>query len=288
MGLTRLSDFGLRDSFGFRPSGFGTFNKISLTLEQPCGPSGKGLSARTQDAKVAPMQAGRSIQAVSFDVGGTLIEPWPSVGHVYAAAAGDHGHPGISPAALNHQFAEAWQRQIDFDHSRCAWQAVVEQTFVGLLVPHQAAALLDDLYQRFARAAAWRVYPDVVPTLGRLKALGLKLAVVSNWDERLRPLLADLELTPFFHAIVISAEVGATKPAPAIFQRCLKALGCPAQAVLHVGDSPREDLGGAARAGLRGLRVWRASGPVPPAAIAGLDEIFPRLATGFGLRDEIS
>jgi putative hydrolase of the HAD superfamily len=224
------------------------------------------------------MQARESIQAVSFDVGGTLIEPWPSVGHVYAAVAADHGHPGISPATLNRQFAEAWQRRTDFDHTRSAWRALVQQTFTGLLVPHQAAALLDDLYQRFARAAAWRVFEDVVPTLRRLKALGLKLAVVSNWDERLRPLLADLELTPFFDTIVISAEVGAAKPAPAIFQRCLEALGCPARAVLHVGDNPREDLGGAAQAGLRGLRIWRASGLVPPAAIAGLEEILPRVA----------
>ena len=30
------------------------------------------------------------IQAVTFDVGGTLIRPWPSVGHVYAEVAARH------------------------------------------------------------------------------------------------------------------------------------------------------------------------------------------------------
>ena len=78
------------------------------------------------------MQARQSIQAVSFDVGGTLIEPWPSVGHVYAAVAVDHGHRGISPATLDRQFAEAWKRKTGFDHSRSAWRALVQQTFTGL------------------------------------------------------------------------------------------------------------------------------------------------------------
>jgi putative hydrolase of the HAD superfamily len=225
------------------------------------------------------VQARGSIQAISLDVGGTLIMPWPSVGHVYAAAAADHGHPGVSPAALNRQFAEAWKRQPGFDHSRAAWRALVQQTFAGLLVPDQAAALLDDLYRRFARAAAWRLFQDVVPTLRLLKALGLKLAVVSNWDKRLRLLLADLELSAFFDTMVISAEVGIAKPAAGIFHRCVEALGCPARSVLHVGDSPVEDLAGATRAGLHGLRVWRTPGPRPRGAIAGLDAILPHVTT---------
>jgi hypothetical protein len=34
------------------------------------------------------------IRAVSFDVGGTLIEPWPSVGRAYAEVAARHARPG--------------------------------------------------------------------------------------------------------------------------------------------------------------------------------------------------
>ena len=50
------------------------------------------------------------IQAVTLDVGGTLIEPWPSVGHVYAEIAARFGAPGHAPALLNRQFGEAWRR----------------------------------------------------------------------------------------------------------------------------------------------------------------------------------
>jgi HAD superfamily hydrolase (TIGR01509 family) len=97
----------------------------------------------------------------------------------------------------------------------------------------------------------------VLPTLRRLKARGLRLAAVSNWDERLRPLLRDLRVAAFFDPIVISIEVGAAKPAPPVFRRCADALGLAASAVLHVGDSPTEDYEGALRAGMRALLVRR-------------------------------
>jgi phosphoglycolate phosphatase-like HAD superfamily hydrolase len=49
----------------------------------------------------------KPIQAVTFDVGGTLIDPWPSVGHVYAAVAAEHGLTGVDPESLNVRFAAA-------------------------------------------------------------------------------------------------------------------------------------------------------------------------------------
>ncbi len=43
------------------------------------------------------MKAEARIRTVTFDVGGTLIRPWPSVGHVYAETAAGHGVKRISP-----------------------------------------------------------------------------------------------------------------------------------------------------------------------------------------------
>src|SRR5262249_44700851 len=51
----------------------------------------------------------RSVRAITFDVGGTLIQPWPSVGHIYAEVAAHHGRRDISVEALNRQFAAAWK-----------------------------------------------------------------------------------------------------------------------------------------------------------------------------------
>src|ERR1700704_702865 len=72
------------------------------------------------------------IQAVTFDVGGTLIKPWPSVGHVYAEVAARHGLEAASPEQLNRQFAEAWREFKNFNHGREEWAVLVDRTFAGV------------------------------------------------------------------------------------------------------------------------------------------------------------
>jgi phosphoglycolate phosphatase-like HAD superfamily hydrolase len=53
----------------------------------------------------------KDIKAITFDVGGTLIEPFPSVGHIYAEIAAQHGHGKFSPEELNRRFVRAWKAQ---------------------------------------------------------------------------------------------------------------------------------------------------------------------------------
>jgi putative hydrolase of the HAD superfamily len=199
------------------------------------------------------------IQAVTFDVGGTLIDPWPSVGHVYADVARQHGFSDADPEILNRRFAEAWRAKTNFDYSRRVWAEMVARTFDGPEATEVEPSFFADLYNRFASAEAMRIYDDVAPTLEKLRARGLRLGVISNWDERLRPLLGALKLERFFEVVVVSREFGHHKPAPAIFQHALEELGLPGEAVLHVGDSIKEDIEGAERAGLRAVRLDRSS-----------------------------
>ena len=180
------------------------------------------------------------IKAVTFDLGGTLIEPWPSVGHIYAEVAEGHGLHS-APDELNQRFRAAWKAKRNFRHSRADWAALVRATFGT----DACDTLFPELYERFASAKVWRVFDDVRPALIRLKAQGVKLGIISNWDERLRPLLDQLALTPFFDAIVVSHEIGFCKPAPEIFREALRILKVPAEHVLHVGDSEIEDVAGA-------------------------------------------
>ncbi len=67
--------------------------------------------------------------------------------------------------------------------------------------------------------------------------------MVSNWDERLRPLLEALDLARHFSVVVVSCEVVYTKPDREIFLRAAAELGCDPGSVLHVGDREREDAG---------------------------------------------
>ncbi len=201
-------------------------------------------------------QAFSGIRAVTFDVGGTLIAPWPSVGGVYAQVAAQFGVE-VAAEALDAQFARAWAAKKNFSHRRSEWSELVRQTFDGLTVARPSEKLFDTLYKHFATAAAWRIFDDVETCLRELKRRGLKLGIISNWDERLRPLLRDLKLDHYFDSIVISGPGGIQKPDDRIFQTAAMELKVEPAGILHIGDSASEDVAGARAAGLHALLLAR-------------------------------
>ena len=212
------------------------------------------------------------IRAVTFDVGGTLIEPWPSVGRVYAEVAAQYGVE-VAAEDLDRQFAKAWAAKKDFSYSVADWSDLVRQTFAGLTGTPPSASLFNALYAHFATAAPWRIFDDVAPCLQELKRRGLKLGVISNWDDRLRPLLRGLELDHYFDAIVISGETGWQKPDPKIFHAAAAQLGAPPEAILHIGDSATEDVAGARAAGLHSLLLTRGRTPASLPSLQALSAL---------------
>ena len=198
-----------------------------------------------------PRPAKRTIEAVTFDVGGTLIQCWPSVGHVYADVATSYGHRHLSPAVLNHRFKTAWRNFKNFHHTQAHWAALVDTTFQGLIEPLPSKTFFPELFARFAEPGAWQIFEDVIPTLEALKDRGIRLGIISNWDDRLRPLLGNLKLNSYFQTIVVSCEVGAPKPSRRMFATACDALGCSPANILHVGDSREMDFEGSLDAGLQ-------------------------------------
>jgi putative hydrolase of the HAD superfamily len=91
--------------------------------------------------------------------------------------------------------------------------------------------------------------PGAVETLESLRARGIELAVVSNWDIGLAEHLQRIGIDRLFSAVVTSAESGAAKPDPSAFRLALERLGVETGRTLHVGDEP-EDEQGAAQAGM--------------------------------------
>ena len=174
------------------------------------------------------LNVGGRIQAITFDVGGTLIEPWPSVGHVYAEEAARHGLPAMPVPVINRQFTRAWRRLAHFGYTRPEWAKLVDAAFRGLTDRPPSETFFPAVYARFARPDAWRVFPDVRPALEELAARGLRLGVISNWDRRLRPLLRALDLLDGFHTVVVSGEAGVAKPSPAT----CNSPGCPTERTL--------------------------------------------------------
>ena len=197
------------------------------------------------------------IAAVTFDVGGTLIQPWPSVGQIYADIAAAHGYPNLSPQILRQRFVEAWRNFKDFNHTSEHWSALVDATFEGITELPPSQTFFGALYEHFAKPDAWRIFDDAFPALEALAERGMKLALISNWDTRLRDLLARLDLLKFFDPVLISCEIGTRKPSAAIFHSASEALRVAPSAILHVGDSPGNDVAGARGAGFKAVLLQR-------------------------------
>ena len=101
----------------------------------------------------------------------------------------------------------------------------------------------------FLAAVTFRPLPGVQQALERLRATGLALACVSNWDETLSEHLARAGLAGFFDTVVTSARAGAPKPDPRVFHLALADLGVEPGRALHIGDGD-VDRDGAHAAGL--------------------------------------
>jgi putative hydrolase of the HAD superfamily len=109
----------------------------------------------------------------------------------------------------------------------------------------------------------FRAFDDAAPALAAARDRGERVVVVSNWDVSLVEVLARIGLAELIDGVVTSAEVGAHKPSPAIFEAGLAVARSPAAGSVHVGDSVEEDVGGARAAGLEAVLLRRDGGPGP-------------------------
>ncbi len=209
-----------------------------------------------------------SVTAVTLDAGNTLLHSDPSPAAIYAEHLSRHG-PAVTAAEVGPVFRQAWAEMQRLTAAgtdrygsvagdeRAWWGAFIQKVLATLEHPAPWRPLLDDLYDAFSSPSIWKTYPDTIPALEELRDLGIRLAVISNWDGRLPKILHGLELTPFFETITVSSLEGVEKPSPEIFSRTLGRLDLPPEAVCHVGDSPHDDYEGAAAAGLRPLLIDR-------------------------------
>jgi len=107
-------------------------------------------------------------------------------------------------------------------------------------------------------------FPDAAPLLGRLRADGSAVGLLSDGDAAVQGAKLDaLGLRDAFDAIVITGELGedAGKPSPRGYEEVLQRLGdtAPGESV-YVSDNPAKDFLGARRAGMRSIRVRRPGG----------------------------
>lgn len=232
------------------------------------------------------------LKTIFFDAAGTLFESRNPIGDSYAAVARNFGANVAGKkvsAAFRRAFASA--HGLAFGPGRPAgeirrlerewWRARVAETFADLHQFDDFDAYFNALFEFFGDPVNWAAYPDVVPALEQLKALGLRMGVVSNFDARLYRLLEGLGLTRFFESVTISSEAGYAKPARQLFEAALARMGVAASEAVHVGDAPHLDVTGANAAGIEAILIRRdqhasvadSSGPASGTVITSFDQL---------------
>lgn len=187
-----------------------------------------------------------AFRAVLFDWRGTLVttltdEEWAAealrrlgrpdsprpLSTVLAGVAGLLDGPGVDSHAARHR-----------------------ETYVRVL---RDAGLDDDLvatlYAVESDVSLNRFADDAPAVLGRLRAAGCRIAVVSDIHVDIRPAFAAAGLGRLVDVFTLSVEHGVQKPDPALFAAALDELGARADEALMVGDRAGPD-GAAVAAGL--------------------------------------
>ncbi|RUM89040.1 MAG: hypothetical protein DSZ24_02235 [Thermodesulfatator sp.] len=205
---------------------------------------------------------GMSLRAVLLDAEGTLLYIYPSVGEIYARVLAGEGL--FLPAgeldqrlrALWPVFRKAFRDHFSPEGCRKKWEELFRQVVAPWLDGRAGRELFFLVYEAFSRPENFRLAPGAQEALEALKRQGLKLAVLSNWDERLPRLLRALQWTDYFEAVFLACEMGVGKPDPRAFHRACEALGVAPEETLMIGNDPEDDYQGALAAGLR-ARLYR-------------------------------
>jgi putative hydrolase of the HAD superfamily len=232
-----------------------------------------------------------ALAAVTLDAAGTLFAPREPVGATYARIAARHAIT-LDPVATGERFRAAMRAAPPLAFPGVApdrragaergwWRAVVHTAFGGDAAGRSFEACFAALFDYFARADAWALDEGAFDTLRALRAAGLRLAVVSNFDGRLPPLLAALGITPLVDAVVHSTAHGAAKPDPRLFHVAARLLDARPADVLHVGDDIDLDVHGALAAGFGAMLLDR-TGSQPPNGVTVLRRLrdLPELVRG--------
>lgn len=230
-------------------------------------------------------------RAVFFDAGETLLSPHPSFADIFVAVMEEHGidvdvgeveeartYVGVNFDDLVARAGQTtWSTSREL--SRRFWAVVYEEIFSRLVVEDPGGELFDALYERFTKFDSYRLFDDVLPTIGAIRSAGLQVGLISNFEDWLEEMLTAWKITKLFDPIVISGVEGIEKPDPAIFRLAVERAGVAPEDAVYIGDHPRIDAAAAEAIGMGSILIDR-RGHHPDHEgfrVSGLGEILPLL-----------
>jgi putative hydrolase of the HAD superfamily len=203
-----------------------------------------------------PSSVGNRIQAVLFDLGGTLLDlrDFPALEEMANRA-------GISVDAdhLAH-----WTSEVRDENDRQGETWTWEKFWRTVVEGASGKPVTDAQFTAFFRAASTHEFPanlysDARMCLDELKGDHLKLGVLTNHvsEQSARELLARAGVLGYFETVLASGTERVAKPDPEFFRRGVQKLKAEPHETLYVGDQPNTDVRAAEKAGLHGLWLHR-------------------------------
>lgn len=229
------------------------------------------------------------VSAVSFDCANTLLEgDWNPVefAHECAAELELELDLALSVPAYAQLLRTRWAHYCELNETRNrdACRSFWRQLTADWL--QASGSSLDQLDQLIEiadsrlfgpRCEVFRMFDDVLPALDELKAQGVPMIVLSNWDYSLHEAIRRFELQGYFEFCLASLEEGVEKPDQRLFQIAESRLGHAPGQILHVGDNPTDDFDGARAAGWQAVLLDRTCEESSPARIRSMAEVAARL-----------
>lgn len=210
------------------------------------------------------------IELVMFDLDGTLVDSAPDIAAIVNQILAEQSLPELSLSCIRSAIGHGARHTVAASYAQsaaCAGQA-------HPLSP--SSLLLDRLMGRYAELHSAQcgmlshVYPGVAAALERLHQLSVRLAVVTNKEERFaRELLASVELMRWFPVVIGGDTLPTRKPDPAPLRHCLAIHRLPPERALMLGDSAI-DMMAARAAGVRVMLVRHGYSPAMDAVQAEL------------------
>jgi len=207
------------------------------------------------------------IEAIAFDVNGTLIEIWTEDGmdEIFRAAGHYLTYQGVDLRRyevrdLYFKYLKEQQKSSEEAHPEfnavAIWKRIVDEfaTDYTRSLPAEKLAqvplFLAEMYRGISRRRL-RLYPYVKETLDILKTR-YKLAIVTDAQTPYAlPELNKVGLLDYFHPIVVSGDYGYRKPDRRLFQAALDALGVSPATSMYIGNDMHRDIYGASRIGMK-------------------------------------
>lgn len=202
------------------------------------------------------------IKVVVFDIDGTTLD---HDGAQQTALACLYKALEVAQRVPLDEFVTIWQQEADryWEHYQAGKVMFIQQRLlrVKAVFDRLGEAVSDERAMGVFRAylaeyeGSWRLYDDVLPCLESLSRY--TLAVISNGDSgQQRRKLKGTGIAPYFSSVVISGDLGVSKPHPGIFDRSLQELGVSAREAVYVGDDLESDALGAKNVGM--WAIWLA------------------------------